>query len=370
MARVIDAARILVSNPPAPRSPDEVTPAWLTHALRDGCVLGSGALVADCVRTPIGEGVGFLSRVLRVALTYAGNADPAPATVVVKLEPGAGEFRSLGDQLHAFEREIRFYHEVAAQAPVRLPHLYYADSRPPDYAMVMEDLGFATPGDQVAGMHANQVLATARLIGRLQARFWNNDALAALDWMPASNEIDFDYDTKWPSLVAHFGDLISEDGLALGQRLGAAHAWVAAEIARRPRTVVHSDLRADNLLFGPPGTDDEILIVDWQLAIRSMGAFDVARLMGGSELPDERRGHQLDALRAWHDALRDGGVRDYPWADAERDFRLGALAALFFPIHFHTGVIDSTGRSRALAEAIIRRLFASAVELDAASVLP
>lgn len=356
--------------PPAPTAPDEVTPAWLTHALRSGGVLGGDAAVVDCTRTPIGEGVGFLSRVLRVGLTYAGAAGGAPATAVVKLEPGAGEFRSFGDELHAFEREIRFYREVAPRAPVRLARLYYAGTEPPDYAMVMEDLGFAVAGDQVAGMHAAQVLATARLIGRLQAAFWDNAALDALDWMPSSNPIDVDYDRKWPSLVTHFGYLLSEAAIAVGDRLADSHAWLVAEIARRPRTVVHSDLRADNLLFGRPGTPEEILVVDWQLAIRSMGAFDVARLMGGSELPRERRGHQLDVARAWHRALQDGGVRDYPWEDALRDFHLGALAALFFPVHFHTGVIGGTGRSLALAEAIIRRLFDSAVDLDAAAVLP
>jgi hypothetical protein len=63
-------------------------------------------------------------------------------------------------------------------------------------------------------------------------------------------------------------------------------------------------------------------------------------------------------------------VRDYPYHQAERDFRLGALAALFYPVHFHTGVIDATGRARAVVEAICRRLFASAAEIDAASILP
>src|SRR5207253_5419777 len=126
-------------------------------------------------------------------------------------------------------------------------------------------------------------------------------------------------------------DVVGAAGRAVGERLlGGGAAWVEAEIERRPRTVVHSDLRADNLLFGTPGSDDAVLIVDWQIAIRSMGAFDVARLMGGSELPGERRGHQFEVLRAWHQALRESGVDDYAYDDAVRDFRLGALAALSF----------------------------------------
>jgi hypothetical protein len=37
----------------------------------------------------------------------------------------------------------------------------------------MENLSFATPGGQVAGMHTDQVLAAARTIGRLQGSYWN-----------------------------------------------------------------------------------------------------------------------------------------------------------------------------------------------------
>ncbi|MDX2165585.1 MAG: phosphotransferase [Deltaproteobacteria bacterium] len=354
---------------PTPQSAAEVTPEWLTVALRDGGVLRDGAVVA-CATTTIGEGLGFLSRVLRVGLTYRGAAAGAPASVVVKLEPDAGSFHDFGDELHAFAREIRFYREVAAVVPVRLPRCYYAADAGPHFAIVMEDLSFATPGDQVAGMHAAQVLATVRLIAGLQARFWDNAALAALTWMPTSNVLGFDYEAKWASLLQHFGALVGAGGRAVGERLRGRIDWLEAEIAARPRTIVHSDLRADNLLFGPPDGPDAVLIVDWQLAIRSMGAFDVARLLGGSALPGERRGHELEVLRAWYDALRAAGVRDYSAAEAERDFRLGALSVLLFPVHFHTGVIDSSGRARAVAEAIIRRLFASAAEIDAAAVLP
>ena len=357
--------------PPIPQSAEQVTVEWLTHALRQGGVLDPQTSVIECQRTLIGQGVGFLSRVFRVGLCYDRPAAGAPDSAVVKLEPDAGEFRTFGDELHAFEREIRFYREVAAVVPVRLPRLYYADIQAGQGALMMEDLGFATPGDQVAGMHAAQVIATVRLMARLQARFWNNEALAALAWMPTSNHIEVDYDGKWPSLVEHFGAVVGDAGLAAGARLldGGA-AWVEAEIERRPRTIVHSDLRADNLLFGTPGTADEVLVVDWQIAIRSMGAFDVARLMGGSELPEERRGHQFEVLCAWHDELCAAGVRDYPYDEALRDFRLGALSAISFPVHFHTGVIDSTGRARAVAEAICRRLLVSAAEIDATSVLP
>jgi hypothetical protein len=354
---------------PTPRRPDEITTEWITHALREGGVL-SGGPVAGVERTIIGQDVGFLSCVVRVRIDYGGSAPAgAPASVVVKLEPGVDASRSLGDELHAFEREIRFYREVAPHAPIRLARLYLADSQPPDHAIVMEDLSFATPGDQVAGLHPDRVMATARVMGRLQGRYWSNAALESLTWMPVTNRVELDYAGSWPSFVEHFGHVVDPDGLAVGERLREAAGWVAGEIERRPRTIVHTDLRADNLLFGAAGSPDAVLIVDWQLAIRSMGAFDIARLMGGSELPEERRGHHFDVLGAWHDALAAEGVRDYSWEAALRDFRLGVLSALCYPVHFHRMCLGG-GRPRALMEAISRRLFTAAVEIDAGSVLP
>ncbi len=144
--------------------------------------------------------------------------------------------------------------------------------------------------------------------------------------------------------------------------------WVNQEIEKRPRTIAHHDLRADNLLFGPAGSPEEVVILDWQLALRSMGAWDVAKVMSGSELPVERHGHQIDVLRAWHETLLANGVDNYSWDDALRDLRLGALSLLANPVHFHRGMIGATGRKKQLGDAMFRRLFASAVEMGVESL--
>ena len=352
-----------------PRRVEDLDPAWMTAALRSSGALAD-ARVVEIRPTVIGDGKGFLSAVARVALEYDRVVPGAPPSVVVKLEPTTDDFRSFGEELHAFEREVRFYREVAAAAPIRLARLYFADFVAPDWVMVLEDLSFATPGDQVAGMHADLVVTAARQIARLQARYWHNEALAALDWMPESNAVADDYAACWPGFVRKQAAALTEDDLALGERLCGAMPWVEGEIARRPRTIVHADLRADNLLFGPRGTDSEVLIIDWQVAIRSLGAFDVARLMGGSEIPAERRGHHLEVVRAWWDTLVAGGVADYAWEDAVRDVRLGALAALAYPVHFSNNAGELTGRAAEVVRVMARRLFDSAVELDAASILP
>jgi len=224
----------------------------------------------------------------------------------------------------------------------------------------MEDLTFATPCDQVAGLHARQAVEIARLVGRLQGEFWNNDALASLNWMPTANlQFWTHFDSIWEPFVDKFDGGLKEPARRLGGQLLSRCGWLETEVDRRPPTLVHSDLKADNILLAPPGTPESILILDWQLAIRSMGVFDMARLTGGSELPSERHGHQLDVLKAWFDAVHESDV-DYGWEEALIDLRLGGLLMICWAVQFHSSVADMQGRPKELVHRVCERAFDSA----------
>jgi len=352
-----------------PMHVDEITPQWITHILREGGLLGN-ASVKSIEKKILGDAKGFLSSVVQVKIEYDIIENGAPGSVVVKIEPEEGGFKDFGDELNAFEREIRFYKEVASNLSIRLPKLYYAVDKPPAYSMVMEDLSHFVPGDQLVGMSEQQVITTVEEIARVQAQYWNNEALDKLKWMPETNNMGDTYAVKWESFVENFGYCLSDEGKDLCRKLAPNIDWKRAQISKRQKTIVHSDLREDNLLFPPLGSDESILIIDWQIAVRSIGAFDVARLFGGSELPKERKGHEFKVLKRWYDTLLENGVKDYTWEDAIYDLRLGMLSYLCYPVHFHKEVIGAQGRGKLLAEAIFSRSFASAVEIGAGSILP
>jgi thiamine kinase-like enzyme len=136
-------------------------------------------------------------------------------------------------------------------------------------------------------------------------------------------------------------------------------------------TLVHGDLRADNLLFGRHPARSEIVILDWQLANRSLGAIDLARLLGGREPAAERRGDQLEVFAAWHETLLRAGLTQYAFEEALIDFRLGILFCLFIPVKgFALAGQNPGGRTGRLLDVIAERLYASAIELDAGALLP
>ena len=352
-----------------PENVSDINPDWLTHVLRSAGTLRNAA-VTDAQVEVVGAEAGFMSSVARVLLQYDRREPDAPSSVIVKLQPPSdAPFATNERELHAFEREVLFYRDVGPRAPVRIPKVYATLLEPPHAALVMEDLSFASLGDQVAGLHTEQAILVARAIARLHAQYWDNDALAELAWMPHENRFEVDFAEKWPRFLELFSGLLSAEAIDIGDALCERLPALCAKVNQRPSTIVHQDLRADNLAFLDGADGEEVVILDWQIAVRGMGALDIARLLGGSEPRAERRGHQLEVVRAWYDGLLAGGVHDYAWEEALDDFRLGALMVLSVPVHFCGDPPDPESRLEVLVHTMIRRLYNSALEVNAIEVL-
>src|SRR5438132_9099208 len=99
-----------------PRTIAKITPSWLTWALRTGGYLTRANIVAIAVQA-IGQEVGFLDGLARLHLTYDDEGG-GPSSVVVKIPSREVTYRQIGDRYHAYEREIRFYGDVAPGSPI------------------------------------------------------------------------------------------------------------------------------------------------------------------------------------------------------------------------------------------------------------
>ena len=165
-----------------PRTIAAISPAWLTQTLRKfGCI--TQATITAVNAQVMGQEVGFLDGLARLHLTYDHDEGGAPSSVVVKIPSGEAAYRKIGDRYHAYEREIRFYGDVAPQSPIRLPRCYYraVDQAADAYLLILEDLGSLTAGDQVQGLTQAQAQAAVETIGRLHANWWETPALEAVD---------------------------------------------------------------------------------------------------------------------------------------------------------------------------------------------
>jgi hypothetical protein len=358
-----------------PQNVAEISAGWVDDVLRSAGAIATRRVTGVEVR-PIGESVGYLSTMAVVALTFdaapAGGSESAPQSVVVKLEPAAGEFRDKERRFHAFEREALFYRTVAGQVDVRVPKIYHAEAGPEGSVLMMEDLTRLTCGDQVRGMRHAEVIATVRQIGRVHAAYWNNDRLASLEWLPDHDPFWSEgYAEHWPGFAREYEVRLGAEGLALGEGVLRNLDWLERRLIDRPSSFVHADLRADNLMFGEPQSRDAVVILDWQLATRSLAAIDPTRLLGGSEPASQRNGHHLEVFTAWHETLLEHGVKDYELDEALDDFRLGALFNLLVPVLAYGLCASTTSvRTARLLDAVVDRIYVSAEELEAGSLLP
>ncbi|MEB3369178.1 phosphotransferase family protein [Saccharopolyspora mangrovi] len=126
---------------------EEITADWLGRAL-------GGEVTAVDVRR---IGSGQIGSCFRCEVTGSG----VPSRVVVKLQTADAGTR--GMLAGAYRSEINFYRELAGTVAVAVPHCHAATDVAPDgrFALVLEDLAPAQPGDQLAGWDAERIHAAA-----------------------------------------------------------------------------------------------------------------------------------------------------------------------------------------------------------------
>lgn len=351
--------------PEIPQTFDALTPEWLTAMLAANGF--TGASVAKVVCEPLGEGEGFVGRIGRLHLTFDGDPGGAPRSVVAKLPTQVQENRAVGEMLGAYEREILFYRELAPHVGYRTARVYHAemDENPGSrygpaivrfvdrlpfwwirllmaffawaagksrrrYLLLLEDLAPARLGDQVAGRTAAQCEPIVRSIARCQAGLWRDARLRDRYWVAQPElALRIAHQTFRGSRRAFeerfAAQLRAEDRETLDWLDRHAIALSRALFEQAPATLMHGDFRLDNLFFddGP-----EPLVVDWQGVGRAPGVHDLAYFLSGTLPPETQREAELALVRAYHDALVECGVADYPFDACLRDYRRCVLLGL------------------------------------------
>lgn len=265
----------------------------------------------------IGEGVGIMGELYRVGLSYA-DGGTGPESVVVKLPSRFEENRAQGVALGMFEAEVRFYDELAPEIPVGLPKIFASAVHPgsAEFVIVMEDLSELTMVDQSAGMNAEQAMAAVTVAAQFHAVWWDRAKDASLEWIPSMTGariemVDQLVPTLVPNFLELFGDKLPDGGVEVYQGFAGNYLKLNQLIAARsPWTLAHQDYRVENLLFGPPGSG-EVVVLDWQGMGRGPGAYDLAYVLSGSMDPQVRRDNEDALLKGYHDALTGAGVTGY-----------------------------------------------------------
>src|SRR3972149_919826 len=167
---------------PIPAGLDDVTPEWLTAALR-----ASGALreakVTSVSAQLLGAGEGFLGQAGRLAPTYDRPEAAAPESLVVKLASSSASTRKLALELGLYEREVRFYQELRPHVALPAPYCHAAafEASTGRFLLLLEDLRAMRQEGHLAGARESLELAVDTLAA-LHAQWWESPRLKLFDW--------------------------------------------------------------------------------------------------------------------------------------------------------------------------------------------
>jgi hypothetical protein len=353
--------------------PEEVDTAWLTHALRD-----SGAIVDATVVSFTAEpvGTGQVGHNVRFRLTYDRREPTAPATVVAKFPSPDETSRSTGVAIGTYEKEARFYRDLARLVDMRIPrcHRVELDEEARLSVLLMDDLHPAVQGDQIVGCSIDEAALVVDQMPGLHAPLWDDPTLGEVGWLNRPSResgagIAGFYQSLWPGFCDRYGDRISDDVRRVGERFGASLAEWATRRAEGPHTLVHGDLRLDNVLFGPGGDGSpQVTVVDWQTTAIGVGTEDLSYFLGAGLSPDVRRVVERDLVRRYHDGLLAYGVTGYSFDDCWEDYRRFAFSGLQMAV-VASMIVRADERGDAMFLAMAERHVAQALDLGSEEFL-
>ena len=360
-----------------PKTSEEITPEWLNEVLDDSVT--GGAQVSSIEKEIIGQGAGFLGELTRLTPTYDREAASPPRTIIAKLPTQDESVRNLAQLINVYEREVRFFEQIADETPMRTPKRYFshADTAKGEYVLLLEDLAPGRVGDQIATCSIEEAKTALRAVAGLHAAWWESPRLKEFAWMPGVDDqlliglISMMYQQSWPTFVERYGDQLPAEILPIGEKFGQTFAEFAKDAEGGPLTLTHSDYRLDNMFFdladGSP-----IAIIDWQLAQRGPALGDVTYFLAGNLTIEARREHETDLVRTYYEALVEGGVKDYSYESCVEDYRKAALLLFIFVVTNQDdfNLEDYNERAQQLISTMLDRYMAAILDLNAAEFLP
>ena len=173
--------------------------------------------------------------------------------------------------------------------------------------ILQEFIEFDKSVDKIDGITVAQAKLVIEEAAAMHAHWWEHSGLAELEWLPRLNDTrrrtNLTTVTRlgWNPLT----EILDEGGLSYpkvsGDSLADEIDDMLCDLSTSASTLIHSDLRADNLLFNTVG--DGVMLVDWQGCSFGPSSFYITYHMIQSLSVDDRRQHETELLNYYVNSL-------------------------------------------------------------------
>ncbi len=341
--------------------PADLTTEWLTTTLGAGTVTEF-----RCERI----GTGQVSDCYRVALEYAPGGS-GPRSVVLKVAAEDPTSRQTGSAMGLYESEVRFYREIAPHltaGPIPACHHAAIDPGTGCFDLMLGDAAPAVVGDEILGATIEQAEAAVRGLGRWHALVAAAPELTEAAWLERGSLLNQAlFEQLYALFLDRYGERITAPQRTVCDRLVGHFDAYAATTTTLTRGLVHGDYRLDNLLFGGPGAERPLVVVDWQGVMAGPVRTDLSYFLGGALRVADRRAHYDDLLSAYHAEL--GANSPPPPAQVRDEVRALAFMGVTMAIAASV-VVERTERGDRLFLTMLDRHCAHVLDTGALELLP
>ena len=287
---------------------DDLTPAWFSD------VLGVDVSAVEVIDSHSGT-----TGRAKLRVESGGGL---PDTLFCKLAPFDPKQRVFLDFTGIGVMEARFYAELGAEVPVRVPRCWHASTDGHAYVMVLEDL------DASGCTYESDPRSTVEELAHLHAAYWESPRFDDdLAWVPERAGFG-EGGGKGPEAAAAAGhfihralDQFAHEMPPVFRAVGELYATRTAEILdlwdEGERTLIHGDPHRGNL-FSDGGRTG---FYDWAMFSHSPGMRDVAYHLTNSVTTDERREIEGELLSHYRHTLASHGIT-LDAAHAAQQYRL------------------------------------------------
>jgi len=350
---------------PLPTSKEDLTPEWFTSILNK-------TRVESVHLQSLGESDSISGYVYRAKLTYADETHGAPDSVVLKL-PRQRDLRTPTLRL-AYEREVRFYQNLAPHLEALVPRLIYADfdTATSDYVLVLEDFPEAQVTSNETGATSTQAYSLLGYIARLHARYWLHPHLQGYGFLSSVSRwmerFNADQRQRLPVFLQRFSPFIQPGEMEIFKALPDRFTAAVEPLVDAPQTLIHNDFSMKNILISGGSSDPRFILIDWALVGRGPGVRDVSFFIENSVPPRMRSEDELVLLRHYWECLCGEGVSGYSFERMLEDYRRSVVLDLS-RMMWNGGVDHMTPVFESIIKHEIRGRTGSAVELGLLSLL-
>ena len=358
-----------------PTRPGLLTTDWLTRTLRSAGRLAGDQTVRDFSVESIGDGVGMVGRVVRVELTYDGPV--GPPSLVAKFAHEVAANRAIGMNQRVYEREVTFYNEIAGSVGVPKPACYFAalDRDSGESIVVLEDMRRYRSGDALIGVRPDEAKLVIDAVAPLHAEYWENVDQALLRdavrvGSTFAEPIVEAVEAVWRNCVAQFGYCIPAEVEASLPAYVAGLGRLLALTGERTQTLVHGDVRLDNVMLSDGGQQHPVVLIDWQTLMITTPLHDLAIMLSMSATIETRRAIEDELVHYYHSKVSELGVPGYSLEECYHDYDLAALYLMSVALLIGGAFVPANDRGRRLAEEVLRRAGATVVDRGLLELIP